>query len=175
MNFLSKLFKMFRGVPESQKPQIPILENRDLVQSSNASFGVPLYRTPTRCEQFGRHKAEIPAFINMFNPLKIFVCEYRRRNAQRTCQHEFQGPATVSGPWSEPQPHPHPHFAQRLKVRIQRYAEIRVCFKCEKVSATFKYNQKDAEPELFEDPRKNDSAFSPKRVFDDKGNYLRDA
>jgi hypothetical protein len=47
---------MFRGVPESQKPQIPILENRELIQSSNASFGAPLYREPTRCEQFGRHK-----------------------------------------------------------------------------------------------------------------------
>jgi hypothetical protein len=111
----------------------------------------------------------------MFKAIKKILSFYRTIKKQNDCAHEYCGPVQIIGPWGEPQPHPHPHFAERLKVRIQRYAEIRVCFKCEKVSATFKYNQKDAEPVLFEDPRKDDPAFSPKRVFDGKGNYLHDA
>lgn len=72
----------------------------------------------------------------MFQKLKNFI-------KQQRCAHSFSEREMIRGEWSENVPHPHPHFAERgMKVTVQPFALVRVCFKCGKPDACFGYNEK---------------------------------
>lgn len=105
--------------------------------------------------------------MNPIRAIRKILAFYRTLKKQRDCCHEWHGPVRIDGGWSEPVPHPHPKFRDFIKVRLQQYVELRVCFKCQKVSPTFKYNQRDENPP--DDTLRDNPIYAPRRVFNEKG------
>ncbi len=61
------------------------------------------------------------------------------------CNHDWKGPHYILGDLGDPEPHPHPAFADKLQVRRQKFACVRVCFRCGTCEINFGYNEAPAD------------------------------